>query len=650
MSAFECYQRIMALLPEPSFIVSLSGRILALNRKTKEQLGDALECDGWLFDAIEESSHQDTRTFLRHCARSNQPVMGIMRWRVSLQVPFEVCNGGLLEPRTPASEPILLLRLHNRTETNSRFIALENQINALHQEIERRKHIQTQLDLQKTHLKTTLASIGEGVVVVDMQGRISFINSHAERMCGWAQSTAVGRSVGEVLTLTAIDSDGSDYEEVHCLMSGSFEKGYEKIVKLVAKDGARRTIELTVNSILHNDAPNEAVLVFRDVTQKRRLERELVRRTIRLEEMNHRKNKFLTMLAHELRSPIAPIANAVHIMKAENRTAEQTRHAVQVVERQINHMQRLIDDMLDVSRVVAEKLYIVKTDVEMVSLVETVCGDMNSQFKQRHINCVIDLPSSPIWFAADMERMRQVLHNLLNNSLKFTPQGGTITVRLFSQSSELHLQVQDTGPGIEEDAIGTIFEPFTQAEQPLDRPSGGLGLGLSLVKGIVELHDGQIRATCTGPDQGLTISIVLPLQEQSVEPPQKEEKVNHFTLQKVLIIEDDKDNAETLSELLRLLGHEVVWAPDGVQGIEMAGKFSPTLIFCDIGLPGLDGFRVAERIRSQSSLKSTRLIALSGYSGRDFRRRAKQAGFDHHLVKPASLAELQNVLHLPIEN
>jgi two-component system CheB/CheR fusion protein len=302
-----------------------------------------------------------------------------------------------------------------------------------------------------------------------------------------------------------------------------------------------------------------------------------------------------------------------------------------------------VDDLLDVARIRLGKVSLRRTRIDLVEVVRRTVEDYRTILEPREV--AIDLPSEPIWIDGDATRLAQVVGNLLHNAAKFTHDTEKVTMSLTGAQGNAVLEVADTGAGIDAGTLKTLFEPFAQADRSLDRSHGGLGLGLALVKELVELHGGEVRAFSPGPGRGARISVTLSLDagranESSARPAARSAAMK----KRVLIIEDNKDAADSLQEALQLAGHDAVVAFDGHSGLLKAREFRPEIVICDIGLPEMDGYDLARAIRADAALRGVSLIALTGYAGPEDRRRAREAGFDRHIAKPPSIEELEQVL------
>jgi signal transduction histidine kinase len=355
-----------------------------------------------------------------------------------------------------------------------------------------------------------------------------------------------------------------------------------------------------------------------------------------LEEANRRKDQFLSMLAHELRNPIAPIRNALYLLRARGLEPETLHWAREVMERQTTLLTRMVDELLDASRLMHGKITLHPTRLDLAALVRQNVEDSRGVLESAGLRVQVETPDQPVWIKGDAVRLAQVLGNLLDNARKFTP-GGEVVVRLEQHAASSHavLTVRDSGMGIERDLLPSVFEAFAQADRSLDRKSGGLGLGLSVAQGLIRLHGGSIDVASEGAGQGTEVTIRLALEP---EPHALTFRGPYDAAlgrrRRVLIIEDNRDSAESLRRLLQLSGNEVLIAHSGPDGLELARTRRPELILCDIGLPGMDGFALAHALRKLPETASARLVAITGYGREEDRKRALQAGFDLHLIKP----------------
>ncbi len=365
----------------------------------------------------------------------------------------------------------------------------------------------------------------------------------------------------------------------------------------------------------------------------------------RLREADRRKDEFLALLAHELRNPLASVRNAVGIMRLKGSDDQQLQWCHDVIERQADQLKRLVDDLLDVSRITQGKiqLRLESVDVETViaGAVETSAPLINGQ---RH-TLQVTLPETPLFVRGDASRLTQVVANLLNNAAKYQNENGSIDLSVRPAGREVVIAVRDRGIGLSPGMLSEAFELFAQGERTPDRAQGGLGIGLSLVKKLVELHGGSVRAASDGPGHGSEFVVRLPLEQPaeapspSVEPPAADARRIH----RILVVDDNVDAAESLAMLLRLDGHDVTIAHDGVRALEAAESAQPGVVLLDIGLPGMDGYEVCRRLRAAGHTR-TRVIALTGYGQDKDKQLAMDAGFDEHTVKPVEFGRLIKLL------
>ncbi|MGC4119721.1 MAG: response regulator [Myxococcales bacterium] len=378
-----------------------------------------------------------------------------------------------------------------------------------------------------------------------------------------------------------------------------------------------------------------AVMTCLDMTARHRAQQEL-------SESSRRKDDFLALLGHELRNPLAPIKTACHVLGALGLSDPRAERSRQVIERQVGHLARLVDDLLDVSRIVRGKLVLERRPTDLAQVVRATIDDFRQGFASRGLALEARVPESALWVLGDATRLAQLAGNLLRNAQTFTEQGGRVEVELSSDSAAgwSSLVVRDTGVGMTEETLTRVFEPFEQAPQGSARTRGGLGLGLALVKGIVSQHGGEVRASSPGLGRGSEFQVRLPLTAvRTVSPPAPEPA--RLEGASVVLIEDNHDAAESLREVLALAGCRVRVAYDGPSGLALTRQTAPETVLCDIGLPGgLDGYQVAQAIRGDPALRATELVALTGYGQAEDRRRAAEAGFDSHLTKPADVPTL----------
>jgi signal transduction histidine kinase/CheY-like chemotaxis protein len=390
-------------------------------------------------------------------------------------------------------------------------------------------------------------------------------------------------------------------------------------------------------------------VILRDITERQRLEMVSQRHVEQLQEADRRKDEFLAMLAHELRNPLAPIRNAVHVMGRLMPDQPQLQRARELVDRQVSNLARLVDDLLDVSRISHGQVALRKELVELAGVIESAVETSRPWIEARQHVLHIELPSEPLHLEGDPERLAQIFANLLNNAAKYTPERGRIELEAKAEDHWAVVRVRDNGIGIAPDLLAHVFDLFRQGERGLDRSQGGLGIGLTLVKQLVELHGGEITAQSHGLGQGAEFTVRLPRWFGLEKPaePARFPTVGRDSTEglRVLVVDDNSDVAESIAMLLELQGHQVEIANDGPQALTAALRFAPEVVVLDIGLPGMDGYEVARRLRARPATKQPMLlIALTGYGREEDREQALAAGCDHHLIKPADLEELKALI------
>jgi len=363
-----------------------------------------------------------------------------------------------------------------------------------------------------------------------------------------------------------------------------------------------------------------------------------------LHEADRRKDEFLATLAHELRNPLAPIRLAAQVLRTPGTTPPDLEWASDVIERHVGHLGRLVEDLMDVSRVARGKIALRRTRTDLASVVQAAVETSSPLMNAAGHRLELSLPEERFEINADPLRLSQVLSNLLNNAAKFTPPGGIVRLEAEREGGDLVVRVTDTGAGIPQDMLDRIFELFMQVEPSGDRPRSGLGIGLTIVRSFVHLHGGTVVARSEGPGQGSEFVVRLPVALEEAAAAPFVEALPRPGACRVLVVDDNVDSADGLAMILRLEGHEVRTANDGLSAVAAAEEFEPQLILLDIGLPGVDGYEAARRIRLLPKGQGVRLVALTGWGQREDRRRSREAGFDRHLVKPLEPAQLEKIV------
>ena len=488
------------------------------------------------------------------------------------------------------------------------------------------------LHAERERFRTTLTSIGDAVVVTDAQGRITLLNPVAQTLTGWS-AEALGQPLEAVFhivnetTRKAVENPVSQVIRLGAIV------GLANHTVLIAKDGTELAIDDSGAPI--RDARGRivgVVLVFRDITQRRSSERAL-------EDADRRKDEFLAMLAHELRNPLAPIRNAAHTLALLGTGDDRVRWVSSVIERQVGLMTRLVDDLLDVSRITSGKITLQRTTVSVREVLAQAVETARPLAESRGQALEVDVTEDVAWVDGDPARLAQAVANLLDNAIKYTDDGGRIGLRARVEADEVVIVVEDSGVGVDPELLPHVFDLFIQADRSLERKQGGLGLGLTLVRRLVEMHGGHVEAASAGPGLGSAFTIRLPcLAAEVVEPAPAAEPAEAARppgpARRILVVDDHQDSTDSLALFLRLRGHEVRTAPDGPTALDEIERYRPEVVFLDLGLPGMSGYDVARRVRMMTDLGPMQLVALTGYGTDGDRQKTRDAGFDVHLAKP----------------
>lgn len=503
------------------------------------------------------------------------------------------------------------------------------------------KETESALQISEVRYRRLFEAAKDGILILDFTtGEIVDSNPFMSDLLGYSSESFRGKELWEI----GLFSDrAANIAAVETLQNA----GYLRYEHLPLRSKAGDTVEVEVIANAYREKDHQVIQCnVRDITERSRLEKLLQSQARELEDLHRRKDEFLAMLSHELRSPMAPIANAVQLLSlqqdSESRTQQQAR---KIIERQLANLQHLVDDLLEVSRITSGRVQLRCVSVTINGIAHGATETVRPLVQQRHHELIVTLPTEPIWLLADAARLEQVIVNLLTNAAKYTEEGGRIWLKIARENDECVIRVRDSGVGISPSLLPHIFDLFTQAQRSLDRSQGGLGIGLALVKRLTELHGGRVEVFSTqGKGSEFVVRLPIPpvsavIEENApVVPNQKKHSL------RVLIIDDNVDTVLGFSLLLKTQGHEVRTAYDGHNVLQITEEFRPHVIILDIGLPGLNGYEVAKQVREQPAGKHVVLIALTGYGQDSDRQLSAEAGFDHHLVKPASFEQLMQIL------
>ncbi|MDR3633707.1 MAG: ATP-binding protein, partial [Isosphaeraceae bacterium] len=502
---------------------------------------------------------------------------------------------------------------------------------------EARRAIEAALRESEERDRLILESVKDyAIITVDLSGRIASWNSGAERMFGYDSRGIVGEPVARLFT-PSDRAAGRPEEE----MGKAINEGLAEDERWhVRANGEQFWGSGTMRPLLVGEGrPRGFVKIVRDMTERKRAEEAL-------READRRKDEFLAMLAHELRNPLSAVHNAIQLAQ-RSVLPEHWEWSKGVIAQQVKHLTRLIDDLLDLSRITRGKIQLQRRRQDLIPVIRGAVEVARPLIEAHHHALSVILPDEPLCVDVDATRLEQVLVNLLANAAKYTENDGRIELVAQRDGLDVLLSVRDNGIGIAPEMLPRIFEPFIQAEQALDRSQGGLGIGLTLARTLVDMHGGRIAAVSAGAGRGSEFTVRLPLSSEHSPPdesPLHTRPAGSLPGARVLVVDDNVESARGLAKILTLLGHDVAMVHDGHAALAAARRHRPSIVLLDIGLPGMDGYRVARNFRADDHLKSVFLVAVSGYGQEQDLKRSAEAGFDHHFVKPVDVDGLLAVV------
>ena len=523
--------------------------------------------------------------------------------------------------------------------------AAQTALRARQRQYHAREHLQEldtiahALRASETRLKALFANAAVGIAELESDGELTLVNDALCEILGESRERLIGRGICEI----AHGDDRDDIESLLRRLSLGHQETFVGERRFVRRGGETIWVRLAVALTRERgDQDTRAVAVIEDVTERKHAEEDL-------READRRKDEFLATLAHELRNPLAPIRNSLHIFRMAGIQDPGVARVTDMMERQVQHMVRMVDDLIEVSRISRGKIELRKERVELASVLRNAIDTALPLVEAARHKLTVDVPTEAIMLDADPVRLSQVFANLINNSAKYTPEGGRIDVRVSVEGGVASVCVEDNGEGIPPNMLPRVFNMFTQVNTGA-RAQGGLGIGLTLARTLVHLHGGSIEARSEGVGKGCQFLVKLPLARPvetaaAVEVP-KATHAHPLEHRRVLVVDDNHDAADSLGMLLEFLGAEVKIVNDGRAALEAMGTFHPTAVLLDLGMPGMNGLEVARRMREDPKFRKTTLVAVTGWGQREDRRRTHEAGFDYHLVKPADLGALQQILNL----
>jgi PAS domain S-box-containing protein len=512
-------------------------------------------------------------------------------------------------------------------------------LHAANRRIEEKQRV---LEQAEEFIRSVVNHVIDGIITTDEDGTLKSFNLAAERIFGYAASEVIGQSVK--LLMVAASPDGSDRSiaDLVCTEQAKLRGVGEEVIGR-RKDGSTFPMDLAVSEF-HVHSHRCFTGIARDISERKRAAEAL-------KEADRRKDEFLAILAHELRNPLAPIRTALELLRRARDDSTLLEQVRSLMERQVAHMGRLIDDLLDISRITQGKLQLRKERVELAAVVQSAVEVASPVIEAQAHEFTVLLPHETIYLHADPVRLAQVFANLLNNAAKYTPKCGHLWLtaeRPACEAGEVVVSVRDTGIGIAPEQMIHLFKMFSQFVPALEHSQGGLGIGLALVRGLVELHGGRVEARSAGLGKGSEFTVHLPvvLVPEGVSPASGVKNQNGGPMPKgrILLVDDLRDSVECMGMMLRLAGHDIQTAYDGLEAVQAAATFRPDVAILDLGLPKMNGYEAARHIREQPWGKGMILVALSGWGQDEDKRRATEAGFDHHLTKPVEPAALEKLL------
>lgn len=506
-----------------------------------------------------------------------------------------------------------------------------------------RKRVEAALQESEVRYRRLFQSAKDGILILDADtGKVIDANPFMTALLGYSQDAFMGKELWEIGFFQDITENRSAYQELQ-------EKGYVRYehLPLEARNGQRVDVEFVSNVYAENDR-QVVQCNIRDITERCRLELQTQEQAATLADLNRRKDEFLAMLSHELRNPLAAILSAVQLLHLQMGESAIQQKARAIIERQVGQLTHLVDDLMEVSRAITGRIELRRETVALEGIVERAVETARPLIDQRRHDLTVSLSPDPTWLYADAARLEQVVTNLLTNAAKYTLDGGQIWVSVEQEGDKAVLRVRDSGLGIVPAFLPHVFELFTQAERSCERSQGGLGIGLALAKRLVEMHGGTIGVSSTlgsGSEFVVSLPVHLP-QAAALEmqaAPSETENPAAPSL-RVLIVDDNMDAATALEMLVQDAGHQTCMADTGPTAVAAALKHRPDLMLLDIGLPGFDGYAVAQQIRRNPLLHEIVLVAMTGYGQEADRQRSQDAGFDHHLIKPVDFAKVRQIL------
>jgi len=623
------FRTLAESIPQLAWMANTDGYIFWYNRRWYEYTGTTPEqMEGWGWQSVHDP---------------DELPKVLEQWKASIATgtPFDMMfplkgQDGQFRPFLTRVEPV--------KDDEGRVVRWFGTNTDVTEQMRVEERLRFQLDLTQTI--TDNATIA--IFMTDDKSRCTFMNPAAEAMTGFTFKEVEGGILHDFIHHHY--PDGRPYPIPECPIDRALPERFDVIGHedvFIRKSGEYFPALVNAKPIRKEGRAVGTVIEVRDVRVEKEAAEALRLLAANLSEANRKKDEFLATLAHELRNPLAPIRNGLLLMKLAGDDAEAVERSRSMMERQIEQMVRLVDDLMDISRISQGKLELRKEHVPLGAVIASAVETTRPLIEQMGHELTVTLPKQPLIVDADMTRLAQVFMNLLNNSAKYSERGGHIWLTVERQGSDVVVSVRDTGIGIPADNLTSIFDMFSQVDRSLEKSQGGLGIGLSLVKRLVEMHGGRIEAKSDGPGRGSEFVVRLPVDVEASRPQaadKQEEPAASKSSLRILIVDDNKDGADSLAMVLKMMGNDARTAYDGKEGVELAGEFRPEVVLFDIGMPKLNGYEACRLIRKEPWGRKVIVIAVTGWGQDDDRQRSHDAGFDHHMVKPVDPQALMKML------
>ncbi len=617
-------EEVIATLREPFLVLDKDLRVKTANRsfyQTFQSSKEATEAHSLFELGNGQWDNPRLRTLLEDVVPGNHPINDyeVEHTFPSLGPRVMLLNARRFPPEGQHTEMILL--------------AIED--------VTEERRLEAGLKVSEVRYRRLFQTAQDGILILDAAtGTITDANPFMSGLLGYELADLLGKELWEIGLFRDKEENQATYRKLQ-------EVGYVRYEHLPLKTNRGNKVEVEfVSNVYEADHRQVVQCNIRDITERAQLMREMQSKTVALADLNRRKDEFLAMLSHELRNPLAPILNALHLLRLQGDENPFQQQGRSMIERQVGQLTHLIDDLLEVSRIATGRVRLRQENLDMRGIAERAVDTTRPLIERKKHELSVSLPPSPVWLHADPTRLEQVAVNLLNNAAKYTDEGGRIAVSVRQEGDQMVLRVGDTGVGIAPEMLSRIFDLFTQAEGSLERSQGGLGIGLALVQRIVELQGGTVEARSEGLGHGSEFIVRLPVVLSPASPPPTVTVPTERRAQgrRILVVDDNVDAAQSLAMLLRMSGYDVRTAYTGPTALEAAVAYLPNLVLLDLGLPGLNGYEVARRLRATPQLQGMRLVAVTGWGREADRQLCLEAGFDRHMVKPVAFAAVQEVL------